>query len=871
MTFDETFEKLTGHSPFPWQERLFTEWFKHGEIPPSCNLPTGLGKTNVIAVWLIALANRAKVPRRLVYVVNRRTVVDQTTTEVEKIRDRIEAAGVADMLREVCRLKKDQPALAISTLRGQFADNHEWSANPSRPAVICGTVDMIGSRLLFSGYQIGFKSRPLHAGFLGQDALLVHDEAHLEPAFQELVETIQREQSRCIDFRPLRVMELTATSRTASDTFTLEQDDHDNTTVRKRVEAKKTLQLHPPTDPKKLADKVAELALGYKDSKKAILIFVCTVDDVTKVSDKLHKAKLQVETLTGTLRGKERDGLTKKAVFQRFLPDSDRSGDVECAEGTVYLVCTSAGEVGVNLSADHMVCDLSTFESMAQRFGRVNRFGERDDTCIDVVYPDAFDEKDKRTPARQMTLRLLKQLNGDASLKALAELDAEQRQAAFAPEPTMLPATDILFDAWALTTIREKMPGRPPVEPYLHGLAEWEPPETYIAWREEVGIITGALLDRYPPRDLLDGFPLKPHELLRDTSKRIFNELKKFVEEPNRTAKMSVEQHRKAVERAKNNIKAPVWLVEPTGTVRPSTMGQLLDQGQGTIEHRILVLPPETGGLLGGMLNGTSEEAGDISCGWFDKEGQWQLWGNEAGHPYRIRLWSDDEQYDQKTKGMRRIHSVVFDSPDDESTNHQAWDWYELRALEGGRTAQKPVEFGTHIGDVECWAKRITAGLSLPDDIAEAVLLAAKLHDQGKRREPFQITLGNQCYPDLLLAKSGRRGARLPEPFRHEFASVADATSNAEIQKLSPSIQDLVLHLIAAHHGRARPHFPASEAFDPCRSAAVAEALATEIPRRFARLQRKYGRWGLAYLESLLRAADWAASAEPSAYVEDKS
>jgi CRISPR-associated endonuclease/helicase Cas3 len=78
-------------------------------------------------------------------------------------------------------------------------------------------------------------------------------------------------------------------------------------------------------------------------------------------------------------------------------------------------------------------------------------------------------------------------------------------------------------------------------------------------------------------------------------------------------------------------------------------------------------------------------------------------------------------------------------------------------------------------------------------------------------------------------------------------------------------MKDLVLHLIASHHGRARPHFPPDEAFDPERSTSDAETLAIETPRRFARLQRKYGRWGLAYLESLLRAADWAASANPSA------
>ena len=62
--------------------------------------------------------------------------------------------------------------------------------------------------------------------------------------------------------------------------------------------------------------------------------------------------------------------------------------------------------------------------------------------------------------------------------------------------------------------------------------------------------------------------------------------------------------------------------------------------------------------------------------------------------------------------------------------------------------------------------------------------------------------------------------------------------------------------MIAAHHGRARPHFIADEAFDSEYTEETATAIAREVPRRFARLQRKYGRWGLAYLESLVRAAD---------------
>ena len=89
---------------------------------------------------------------------------------------------------------------------------------------------MIGSRLLFSGYRVGFKGRPLHAGFLGQDVLLVHDEAHLEPAFQVLLNAMEREQERCREFRTFRVMALTATSRDSggdgdAETFELSADE----------------------------------------------------------------------------------------------------------------------------------------------------------------------------------------------------------------------------------------------------------------------------------------------------------------------------------------------------------------------------------------------------------------------------------------------------------------------------------------------------------------------------------------------------------------------------------------------------------------------------------------------------------------------
>lgn len=217
---------------------------------------------------------------------------------------------------------------------------------------------------------------------------------------------------------------------------------------------------------------------------------------------------------------------------------------------------------------------------------------------------------------------------------------------------------------------------------------------------------------------------------------------------------------------------------------------------------------------------------------------------------------------------MRRVRSIELTSDDDDG-EQELWEWYQSIPLEGGRTAWKPVIWKNHVDDVVRNTRRIVAGLSLPHELANAILLAAELHDHGKQRERFQLTLGNREYPAVLWAKSGRRGARLPEPFRHEFASLLDAQKADEFGKLNPEMQDLALHLIAAHHGRARPHFNLDEAFDPEHTSLDTEALASETPRRFARLQRRCGRWGLAYLESVLRAADWAASATPSAYARE--
>ena len=69
--FDSAFQSLTGFSPMKWQRRLFERRFLKSDLPKVCDLPTGLGKTSIVVIWVLALAHQAaggnvRLPRRLV-------------------------------------------------------------------------------------------------------------------------------------------------------------------------------------------------------------------------------------------------------------------------------------------------------------------------------------------------------------------------------------------------------------------------------------------------------------------------------------------------------------------------------------------------------------------------------------------------------------------------------------------------------------------------------------------------------------------------------------------------------------------------------------------------------------------------------------
>jgi CRISPR-associated endonuclease/helicase Cas3 len=161
------------------------------------------------------------------------------------------------------------------------------------------------------------------------------------------------------------------------------------------------------------------------------------------------------------------------------------------------------------------------------------------------------------------------------------------------------------------------------------------------------------------------------------------------------------------------------------------------------------------------------------------------------------------------------------------------------------------------------WARE----LKLPEPYLKVLTVAGRLHDEGKRARRWQRAFNA---PDgAVYAKTmGPINQRLLDGYRHEFGSLPYVQEDTEFNALPSDLQDLALHFVAGHHGGARPLISTRSCEDAPPSAL--EARAREVALRFARLQNRWGPWGLAWWEMLLRAADQQASSENDSRADEK-
>ena len=864
--FHARFKALTGNSPFCWQQRLFHDYFAKGCIPVALDIPTGLGKTSVMVIWYLARIAGASetgaiLPRRLVYVVDRRAVVDQATTVADDIRERAQ-----------------DPALRVSTLRGQHVDNREWLADPATPAIVVGTVDMIGSRLLFSGYGVSRKMRPYHAGLLGADTLVVLDEAHLVPPFEKLLRAVEggsdsmgprAEEERKIVPR-FRLLSLSATGRNdeAGKIFRLSPEDRKDEVVGERLSARKRLTVETLDDRKKLTAKLAERAWILAEQGPARVIVYCHRRDHAanvkeEIDNKFKKAKCKPvsELLVGGRRVFERKALAEWLKKHGFLGEAQGK-----PEQPTFLIATSAGEVGVDLDADHMVCDLVEWERMVQRLGRVNRRGKGDAYIKVIAAPDT--NKPPLSRLRNPLDRLRCAGSGDErdaspgailELKERAENDTELQkaiEAATTPAPLRPALTRALVDAWSMTSLDEHT-GRPDdIQPWLRGWEEDPQPQTTIIWRKHLPVRTD---DGETTQKEIEAFfeAAPPHvseKLETDTSTVV----KWFVNRLTKTVNGQLELGDKIV----------AYILSPSRDLRDTVHGYSLVRGdtkekknaKAILEKNLLggtlVVDMRFGGLSEyGMLN----EKVDHSPQVIDDGKDWLP--PQDGKPvirFRVRSVSGEASPESNGDWRERYRFTTAQSAEGEVQGFLLVEkWRHDAETEDDRSVGHLQELTEHHAWTECKARALAEEIGLPADYADMLATAARLHDEGKRllrwQQAAKVPPGEKIY-----AKTDRRmNTRLLDGYRHEFGSLPYAEKDGGLRALPAYLQELALHLVAAHHGWARPVISTSGSDE---SPSVSERRARDIALRFARLQKRWGAWGLAWWEALLRAADQQAS-----------
>jgi CRISPR-associated endonuclease/helicase Cas3 len=882
--FEIWFKVITGYSQFYWQKRLFLSLL-NGDVPSALDLPTGLGKTSVILIWLLARAFTPSLPRRLVYVVDRRAVVDQATKVAETLRASLdEKAELAD-LRERLGLKGN--SLPVSTLRGKFVDNREWLADPSIPSIIVGTIDMIGSRLLFEGYGVSRGMRRYHAGLLGRDSLFVLDESHLCPPFEALLHSIANDNG----FAPcnaelhkivpcFRFLPLSATGRkTDGKVFRLEAEDYQDDEVKKRLKAQKHLAIEIQEDRDKLVKTLADKAWDRRnvdDQYNRVLVYCDRREDAKKVADdlegRLKKEKLPtrlVNLLVGARRVQERQQLAKWLEDEGFI-----AGSSDKLEAPRFLIATSAGEVGIDLDADHMVCDLVAFERMVQRLGRVNRRG-KNIAHIDVIaFPpkppkdnasadkkEIFKQEQAEFAARCDVIKNLSVTAPDkynaspgeiTELKKQAEKDvhlAEKIRLATTQEPLRPALSRALVDAWSMTSLEEHT-GRPEIEPWLRGWIDKDEPESTVAWRH---FLPWRDNDDQPNFNEVDTFfsaaPIHLSETLEAPSREIAETI----------AKRAAALLKSADSEAGAIRKLPIILVfNRAGKVELAfTLGKLADTDTKELKQLLqgkrIVISRLLGGLnSNGLLDGSADGSlSTIDCNWPEIDLQETI-------GYRIRI---DESLENIADDWRIVHCFRLRHGDDiENPQHLVVEAF--RGANAPRQGDPAISrFEQSLPDHHAWAgtaaEEIAIALGLPKDYQKMLVAAAQGHDLGKERELWQAAMNAPKDGRPYAKTKGGGNARLLGGYRHEFGSLGDVENDLAINELDAELKELALHLIASHHGYACPVIPA---IDPKAPPSILAERAQEAALRFAKLQKRWGPWGLAWLEAVLRAADHRAS-----------
>lgn len=882
-----------GKAPYPWQVNLLGQMVK-GIVPELIDIPTGLGKTAIIAIWAVARRCGASLPRRLVYCLPMRVLVEQTRARaIQWLRNVDLLAGQADFQDN--RLTFYQAAwdspdkIAVVTLMGgEVAD--EWVAHPERAAVIVGTQDMLLSRALNRGYATAPQRWPVDFGFLNVDTLWVLDEVQLMgPGRTTSVQLQHFWDQGPPSYGVRRTIWMSATLGTRPGST--DQPSWMQTPERKggqltgaalrssgadishpdfaaRWTAPKQLELRIDSVPAHSAaagqrkgrsraslsrprgsgasctiesNELVHRIVNEAANGRLVLVFVNQVERARQFTDRVRQqggSGPEVLLLHGQMRPRDRKDTVAK--LDSLIPPAGR-----------VVVATQVLEAGMDVDADTLVTELCPWPSLVQRLGRLNRSGTR---------PSSQDVQSGR---RQPAVAIVLELPMPPPKKGESKKDYKersQREAAAPYKRESLEEARCRLDAIAAK--------------YNRSLS----PETLASFPVELEV-EGPVLRRFDLDDLFDTDPDLSgghtdvsafiRAVDRDVDayllwRRIVGGLGADEQVPIHPDELCPVPFYRARDVFRDR---DVWILTlATGRKRGSAWRRARGQD---IQPGDTVMVDVTAGSYREDTGWTGDPKDRPTC-------VVDRWDGDNGS--QVRAWV---RLDGKTRSLvEEIDGhVVGPRARGEDPRSFSKQWLELRP---------------HLDRAKQEANQLATALGLPGQLTNSVVSAAYWHDVGKALErnangkvcqPFQRMLRRAGVLEdghpraaTLYAKSNRPGGG-PTGFRHELASLLAFL-------LANQGDDLAAFLIVAHHGKVRLLPEAWDDEDPSDLCGVragdripAVALPARVhgpvdldPRillpsrsrpgwqgRVHRILQQHGPFLLAYLEGLVRVADWRA------------
>ena len=906
-----------GREPFPWQARLAAQVAATEQWPIEVGVPTGLGKTACLDIavwWLASQADRAPrrrtAPTRIWWVVNRRLLVDAATEHAEAIGNALSdpstqglvgrsaevVATVADRLRSLSADPAADP-LDVIRLRGGIASRRP--TDPSRPAVVLSTLPMYGSRLLFRGYGSTRSMRPIDAAVAGTDSLVILDEAHLAPHLRALLfalaECTPGGQAMLGEARSRpSVMALTATGDAAGGSrFDLDASDEAHPVVRQRLDAVKPTEVRI-LDTGDVGQRLAEAAIHLireAPAPSACVVFANTPATARTAFGRLQKltADGSVDVLLLTGRSREREAEQTRARILDPVHGMASTRDAATSrQRYLIVVATQTLEVGADIDAEYLVTEACGVRALTQRLGRLNRLGRHAHArAVYVHLPPPTPPKRRRKTAANANgwpvygsepARVLQRLADAQRNSATHTVNLSPRRVAGilgAPgdDPGRAPQVlhGLLWE-WMKTTTPPA--GEAPVEPYFSGIAGPEYSVSLI-WRAHVPEDGELLWPRPRDREAVE-IPIdEARSALRDDEN-----LRRLGSDG-----VTIEKVSSGDLRPGNVVVLPSdrGLLDAFGW-DPSSATPVVDMS--VVEHGLplnaAALRRLCGISIGNLINralGITADDEDIDAAERAEAVERILTAVAAATPPG---WDQAEWNGLTVALSRQIVTARNEVP--RLPRRAAGRGPRSDELDEMSLAETAVNLDLHGQAVAVRARSIAEGLGLAADLAEVVECAGRLHDIGKADRRFQRWLDpDEKHGGVRVAKSNiphhrwnaaRAAAGWPKGGRHEAVSARLVRQWLARHPAwcDPSLHDLLLHLIISHHGSGRPLVPpvADDTTDMVSGVvedASVEAPATlsivdwEQPARFRQLSDRFGPWGLALLEAIVRQADHAVSA----------